>query len=448
MTSKSLPRHIIKWGCVLLFFLGLANSGCKKDPKAEAQKLKSCTHGSQCIKPNQCVKGRKRKKGVCVHPCKGPGTCFPGFRCTGSYVRKGFTGLTLGKARAYCQKSDIPPGGACGKIGHGCQAGYACFKRKCVKICSKTGKCGPKEKCISIVSKKGINLPWIRKKALYKGCLEASLPVGARCSRVRMPLCQPGSECWRGRCLKVCKRGGECGPGTKCVPIVGRTRSIIKSYRTLFNACAPATKPLKARCSTRRWPLCKRGSRCFRGQCARICKGNADCSSTEKCLRITQRYGPLRNKIRTLYRACVSATLEEGRLCGPRMPSMCKQGLRCWKRRCVQRCRTHKECPRGKACHGIGFYNTKATKAMLARAFQTRGDFYFCIRGRRKYTPRATYNACRSGRDCLPMHVCAKGRCRPYCKRNSSCPPYFATRPRCKRVRLRSGKRRKICYGY
>jgi len=439
---------------VVVFPLGLLllGTGCKPkrtSPEQEARKLKACRVSRDCVEGNICVKAKAGKKGVCVYPCKGPGGCFDDFRCTGNYVRT-ISGSKIGRSYPYCQRAVLPVGGKCDGIGRGCKKEGACFQDTCVKICTKTGTCSAQQKCTPIfVTKSPSTLPWMR-KAAYKGCVAATIPHKGKCNAGKVPMCRPGHECLGGTCARVCKKDGECPTGKKCHPFVAKVRKRLYQTKleTLFHACQPATRQPETKCNKNQWPLCKRGYQCLREKCAKLCKTTKDCGTTGKCLRITKTYGILKNKKKTLYKACVPATIPEGGKCGKGVWEKCLQKHRCQKGKCVRRCRKHEECAEGKACSGKGFWKPKSNKAMLANVTMAKGDFYFCQTGHRRFAPRATYNKCKSNRQCLPEHSCFRRKCRPHCEKNENCPKQLSTTPTCKKLRSRDGKKTwSACYG-
>ncbi|MFH2009247.1 MAG: hypothetical protein ABI333_21840 [bacterium] len=445
-------RNLTALGVAVPLTLCLLGSGCGKkwkSAKKEARELKSCRGSGDCVPGNICVRDKTGKKGVCVHPCKGPKGCFEGFRCTGNFFRT-ISGSKIGKSKPYCQKAVLAVGEKCDGIGRGCKEGAACFQDTCVKICTKTGTCAAQQKCVPIfVRKNPYILPWMR-KAAYKGCVTATIPHNGKCDADKVPFCQPGNECLGGRCARVCNKDDTCPAGKKCHPFVAEVRKPLykTALETLFHACQPATREDGAECKKNAWPLCKRGLRCTHGKCAKLCETTKDCGTTAKCSKITQTYGILKNKKKTLYKACVPATIAEGGKCGKGIWEQCLQKHRCHKQRCVRQCRKHEDCAQEKACSGRGFFEKNLTKASLAKITGAKGDFYFCQTGHRRFVPRATYNKCKSNRQCLPEHTCFRGKCRPHCATAENCPKRLSVKVPCKEVRGRSGNKKwNVCLG-
>jgi hypothetical protein len=441
---------LVHLALVLPLGLALAGSGCSKDPAEEARELKSCRGSGNCVEGNICVKPEGGKSGVCVKPCKGPGTCFEGFRCTGNYVET-LAGHKVGfKSHPFCQKPAVPVGDKCEEVGRGCQEGAGCFQGTCVKICSKDGKCEAKQRCEPIVVKEDRRaLPWMV-KAAYKGCVPATIPHGGKCDPAKVPMCEPGNECIGGKCAGVCAKNDECPEGKKCHPYVARVRKPLykTALETLFHACQPASLEDGAACKKNQWPLCKRGHRCYYEKCAKLCETTADCGTTGKCVRVTQSYGILKDKKKTLYKACVPAIIPEGDKCGKGISDRCLQKHRCLKEKCVRTCQKHEECTEGRACSGEGWYKNHDHKARMAAVTGDKANYHFCQPGDRTFVPRATYNRCKSDRSCLPEHKCHRGRCRPFCKKDVNCPTHLSVKVPCKELQSKTDKKKwKVCLG-
>jgi hypothetical protein len=259
----------------LLLLSVLLATACNKDRQRQAERrlFQPCSRNRRCVKPQICLLRPQVASGSCVHSCTRDADCGPGLTCTGRfqspqrsgrYCRRASVdeggdcsrltdgckpGLqcargrtcvrackvetdcpadqrcepvplvrTFGRpARALyhaCVKANVKEGGTCSHGQHPrCGRGLRCHRNRCVQLCAADAECGPGRLCDGRGAEAQVK-PGASATPGYRYCRPAAAQ-GERCSRYwsRDVGCQPGLECYRGRCRQPCTSHDDCPSG-------------------------------------------------------------------------------------------------------------------------------------------------------------------------------------------------------------------------------------------
>jgi len=196
----------------------LACSGRFKGPRRNGQSPRSycrratvevggdCSRLTDGCKPGlQCAQGR-----TCVHACKVDADCPADQRCKPVPEARTF-GRPAPPLYHACVSAAVKEHGDCSTREHPrCGRGLRCHRNRCVKLCAGDTGCGEGRICDGRASEPQVK-PGAEPRRGFRYCRLAA-SQGKRCSNhwSKDVGCQPGLQCYRGRCRQPCSSHDDC----------------------------------------------------------------------------------------------------------------------------------------------------------------------------------------------------------------------------------------------
>lgn len=246
-----------------------------------------------------------------------------------------------------CRNLEAPPRWQEGRCDpdHPCDEGHVCVPEQPGGLLGRClSQCGPKRAC-----DKGWRCTgrYQRLGTADTFCRKAVGALGAICADPEQG-CSSGLHCFRSRCVKTCRKDGDCSaPAQRCLPVL--VHSVVDKERIhLFSACLDTTQAEGKPCKPQ-GPFCGRGLTCHDQACVRTCTADAECGKGKICdgrLYLgAKRDARAKAGAKPDLRYCRKAA-RRGASCHPTLDVGCARGLACIR----FRCRRVRHVAVGKAC--------------------------------------------------------------------------------------------------